>query len=293
MPLSRSMARFTVFFGGLLRFTPSRASSDRRARGRLAAARSSSGRAASPRARARSGRARSQQAHPSRGGGGGDARSRAAPDVLAAARAGGRPLVVVNLAGKAGDALAAVLVECARRPRGCSTLNANDAKSASFHRAPRPFVRTSSCASVGVAEDPGCGGRRRDFAGAVRSALDDVSPGMRRKIEASKPWFEERLLKASGGARAGAPLLARVRRCCATWALDRDRLAPTFFNTEVEPPNRLSTRREPERRPRPIEAFAEGEQSRVIAIAVHFRRRRRGVGRTALARARGKTCPSM
>ena len=97
-------------------------------------------------------------------------------------------LVVVNLAGKAGDALAAVLVES--RPLTLLALNANDAHMAltAGHTPFVPYVVVCVCRRL--LEDPlyfFLGATR--FAGAVR-VLDDVSPGMRRKIEASKPWFE-------------------------------------------------------------------------------------------------------
>ena len=97
-------------------------------------------------------------------------------------------LVVVNLAGKAGDALAAVLVES--RPLTLLALNANDAHMAltAGHTPFVPYVVVCVCRRL--LEDPlyyHLGATR--FAGAVR-VLDDASPGTRRKIEASKPWFE-------------------------------------------------------------------------------------------------------
>jgi len=97
-------------------------------------------------------------------------------------------LVVVNLAGKAGDALAAVLVES--RPLTLLALNANDAHMAltAGHTPFVPYVVVCLCRRL--LEDPlyfHLGATR--FAGAVR-VLDDASPGTRRKIEAYKPWFE-------------------------------------------------------------------------------------------------------
>ena len=97
-------------------------------------------------------------------------------------------LVVVNLAGKAGDALAAVLVES--RPLTLLALNANDAHMAltAGHTPFVPYVVVCVCRRL--LEDPlyyHLGATR--FAGAVR-VLDDASPGTRRKLEASKPWFE-------------------------------------------------------------------------------------------------------
>ena len=82
-------------------------------------------------------------------------------------------LVVVNLAGKAGDALAAVLVES--RPLTLLALNANDAHMAltAGHTPFVPYVVVCVCRRL--LEDPlyfHLGATR--FAGAVR-VLDDVN----------------------------------------------------------------------------------------------------------------------
>ena len=97
-------------------------------------------------------------------------------------------LVAVNLAGKAGDALAALLVET--RPLTLLALNANDAHMAltAGHTPFAPYVIVSLLRRL--LEDPlyyHLGATR--FASAVR-VLDRTSPGILRKIEASKPWFE-------------------------------------------------------------------------------------------------------
>ena len=97
-------------------------------------------------------------------------------------------LVAVSLAGKVGDAFAAVLVES--RPLTLLTLNANDAHMAltAGHTPFAPYVIVSLLRRL--LEDPlyfHLGATR--FASAVR-VLDQTSPGLRRKIEASKPWFE-------------------------------------------------------------------------------------------------------
>ena len=97
-------------------------------------------------------------------------------------------LVAVNLAGKAGDAFAAVLVDS--RPLTLLALNANDVHMGltAGHTPFAPYVIVSLTRRL--LEDPlyyHLGATR--FASAVR-VLDRTSPGMRRKIEASKPWFE-------------------------------------------------------------------------------------------------------
>lgn len=97
-------------------------------------------------------------------------------------------LVVVNLIGKAGDAFAAMLVES--HPLTLLALNANDAHMAltAGHTPFASYVIVSLLRRL--LEDPlyfHLGATRA--AGAAR-ALDATNPGLRRKLERAKPWFE-------------------------------------------------------------------------------------------------------
>ena len=164
-------------------------------------------------------------------------------------------LVVVNLAGKAGDALAAVLVES--RPLTLLALNANDAHMAltAGHTPFVPYVVVCVCRRL--LEDPlyfYLGATR--FAGAVR-VLDDVSPGTRRKIEASKPWFE-RFSTLAVALEPGA-----VVCLLAGWSKMR---ATTFWSANVAGGGAGG-------------GVRAGEQARHRDRRRGARRRRRGVGR--------------